>query len=169
MSTKLIELARKLNELAKRGIDGEKETAERKLAELMEKHGISLEDIEAETTTDVQFYYASALEQRLLLQIAASVGVTSYGENTRTRNVWLTLTASQRIEVEFKYDIYRRALKEELEIFLRAFIHKNDIYDKKREPIKTSDLTREEKEIILRAQLMSEGIKKANVHKQLQG
>lgn len=43
---KYIELAKKLKELADRGTGGEKVNAEQQLTRLMEKHGITLEDIE---------------------------------------------------------------------------------------------------------------------------
>lgn len=168
MSAKLIELAKKIKELADRGIGGEKEVATQKLAELIAKHGISLEEIETEETTEVQFYYANTWEQRLLLQTSVSVGVRTYAENTKTRNIWLKLTAAQRIELEYKYEVYRRALKDEMEIFFAAFIQKNDIFDRTAKPRQLSELSPEEREQVKRTWAMADGIKKANVHKMLQ-
>jgi len=170
MTTKLIELARKINELAKRGIEGEREAAEIALDRLMRKHGITIEDIEGEEKTRCHFAYGSAPEKQLLMQVIASVTkIKSYfvPRNGNTKNIVMDLTAAENIEIEFKYAIYRRLLKEEYEIFYCAFVQKNKIFHPDAEAKEHVEPTPEQKAKNRRILDMAESIKKGNIHKQL--
>lgn len=59
MSDKKKELLKKLQALAERGVGGERETAERKLKELIKKYGIEEEELNEDKIIDFDFKYHS--------------------------------------------------------------------------------------------------------------
>ncbi len=61
---KYIELAKKLKAHADRGFDGEKINAEKMLNRLLEKHGITIEDIEQDKKSDY-FFNLNTIDSRL--------------------------------------------------------------------------------------------------------
>ena len=68
-SEKNIELMKKLMALAERGVGGEKETTKRKLAQLMDKYGVSDADLSDEALEDHEYKYRDQNEKKLLRQI----------------------------------------------------------------------------------------------------
>ena len=70
MDDKKKQLLNKLKALAERGIGGEKETAQRKLEELMRKYGIEEADLSDEKKEGFKFKYKNKFEKKLILQIA---------------------------------------------------------------------------------------------------
>lgn len=69
---RIIELAKKLKALSERGEGGEKLNADRMLRDLMEKHGISLSDIEDEST-EMRLFHFKAKQHKIFIQVAAMV------------------------------------------------------------------------------------------------
>ena len=109
MSTnKILELAKKINEMAKRGIDGEKEAAADALIRLMTKHGLSMEDIEGEEQIARGYRYKTELEKQLIAQVASSVklGARCFTITGRAGTMWVQATEAEHIEIEFKYEVY---------------------------------------------------------------
>ena len=70
MDDKKKQLLNKLKTLAERGIGGEKETAQRKLKELMKKYGVEEIDLSDEKKENFEFKYKNKFEKQLILQIA---------------------------------------------------------------------------------------------------
>ena len=66
--------------LARRGIDGEKRNAEKMLAKMLKKEGLTLEDLlsESEEKEYVKFSFRTSMEKKLLLQLAWKLGIESY-------------------------------------------------------------------------------------------
>lgn len=64
MDEKKKELLRKLQALAQRGVGGEKEGAQKKLEELMEKYGVEEADLTDEVEEDNDFFYKNKFEKR---------------------------------------------------------------------------------------------------------
>lgn len=138
---KIITLARKLKALADKGVDGEKENAETMLLNLMEKHGITIEEIETEKT-DSFFFTVDAKYRKLFVQICGNISksIKVYGEyNLKVQRQFKTLgckpgnfsiesTFAQYLEVEAKFEFYKKAYDAELEIFYSAFIQSNHLY-----------------------------------------
>lgn len=134
--SKHIELAKKLKALADRGIDGEKQTAEKMLNALLKKHKISIEEIEGEK---LQKYYfkLEAIEHDLWHQIIKNVNysIKCYGEFPKKLikelelggNYMIECTAANYIEVEAKYSFYKSLYNDELDIFYYAFLRANDL------------------------------------------
>lgn len=131
-----IERMKKILALARRGVDGEKVTAEAMLAKLLAKYKMTIEDLEGEVhpTARYKFTFKTKMEARLLVQIVASV------LNTNSVNYWkhgqkklrsFELTALQHAEVDVRYTAYRVALQKELDKaadrLYQAFIQANHL------------------------------------------
>lgn len=127
---------KKILALARRGVGGEKSTAEAMLARLLAKYGMTVEDLDDEAQPRVQreFKYATEFERRLLVQIVAYVLGTRSVEIWRRRGkkaLVFELTALQFAEVDVRYTAYRGALRKEMdkttERVFSAFIHSNSL------------------------------------------
>lgn len=66
MDDKKKQLLNKLKALAERGVGGEKETAQRKLQELMEKYEIDENDLSDDKKENYQFKYKNKFEKQLI-------------------------------------------------------------------------------------------------------
>ena len=134
--SKYIELAKKLKALAERGIDGEKQTAEKMLSALLKKHKITIEEIEDEKLEKYYFKLETG-EHDLWHQIIKQVNyyIKCYGEFPKKLikelelggNYMIECTATNYIEIEAKYSFYKRLYNDELDIFYSAFLKANDL------------------------------------------
>lgn len=121
--------------LADRGVDGEKANAEDRLRYLMEKHGITEDDLEDAASRVYFVRYKTDYERRLLYQLSykyngpghASGCVGTYTGRSR-KKVAIDCTPAQYIEIEADYEFYRAAFAEEMELFYEAFLHKNNLF-----------------------------------------
>lgn len=129
---KKILLAKKLYELAQRGIGGEKLNAEEKLTALMEKYKIKFEDLETDHKHEYNFKYKSVKHRKFILQVASSVigRIQVYKENTRFKEIKISMTSFEHLEVAEKMEFYWKLLNEEEKIFYSAFIQRQHLYQK---------------------------------------
>lgn len=140
MNNNILDLLRKLKALAEQGVDGERENATDMLHRLMAKHGITMEDLGIHVLKEREFYIADK-EMQLFVQVLGSVTgpsqkILSYKRDTKKlKSRFVELTDADYIEVEAKWEFYRRAWKEErerqLQLLMKAFVHKNRLYPKK--------------------------------------
>lgn len=174
--SKHIELAKKLKALADRGIGGEKQNAETMLNQLMKKHNITIEEIEGEKI-EMHFFKIDSKHHSLWFQIVKRTNDTirCYGEFPKSKikqfnlggNYAIDSTTSEYIEIEAKYDFYRRLYESELDIFFSAFLDANDLLcDNKPEDLK-KQYTKEEIEKMRRIQSLSNKITVGQFKKQL--
>lgn len=163
---KLQDILRKLKALADKGIEGEKENAEKALRRLADKHGIDLSTLD----DDARSFYEFNVKKHpaLFYQIAANVLAT---KQWRTYKVGKTrgieCTKYQAIEIEAKYDFYCKEYDKDLKVFYKAFVHKNDLGVSVQSDDEPKELTREQKEEELRVSWMMEGLERKKYHKQL--
>lgn len=180
----IINKIRKIQALAQSGTDGEKNTAEQLLAQLMEKYNISLTDLNEEEKTQVYFYtFHGQYGYDLFKQICAVNGclkfcridngtknskkikdATKY-QRPRGANVVLVCTPVKFIEISTAYEIYQKSFDEHVESLMYAFLSQNDLFVGNADPNKV--LTEEEKRMLERASIMKLGVDKAQVNKQL--
>lgn len=127
--SKILELARKFYELSKRGVDGERQNAQKKLDEIMQAHNLTIEDIEGEEVTEHYFTFPLHL-QKLLHQVAHSVllDVKVYGITDEPNKNCMIITAAQAVEIQMKFDFYAALYESEEKIFYQAFISINKIF-----------------------------------------
>lgn len=135
---KVLEKLGKIKALAERGVGGEKETAMRMYEELCRKYDISDNEAEAalmklETRW---FSYSTQLEKELLGQILYKVTGSNEryiytGKYSRRKKCGCECTALEAAEIELLFGFYREEMKRELEVFMVAFIQKNNIFPDK--------------------------------------
>lgn len=165
MTDKQRELLKKLQALAERGVGGEKETAERKLKQLIKKYGIEEAELSEDKIMDFDFKYHSKWEQKLLRQLFYRMFGLEYREKTYvyrygkgSKSIYgIARTQAEGLQLQVEYDFYKALWEEELDLFQQAFIQKHRIFD----PNGGSDdteLTPEEIERILRMQQMMNGM-----------
>ena len=172
MSENLLNLIRKLKELADRGEGGEKDNAANKLQSLLDKHGISLEDISQDVIKEREFILKPH-QLKFFVQIAYScfgkeTTIYKYQNEKKRKEIkrFLKLTDAQFIELTAKFDFYWNKYENDLEIFYSAFIQRNELYVKGSS--RKEDLTKEEIEEINKVRAMMYGLDKHLFHKQIE-
>jgi hypothetical protein len=174
---KQINLLKKLKALAERGIGGEAENAQNLFDRLLKKYGLTVEDIEGEST---QFYAfkAGGVNAMLLMQIIKRVNydLKIYDippEKVKALNLGGNIatecTVAEYIEIEQMFKAYKNLYKKENAIFYSAFLTANDLLTipPKKKARTTDDLSPEELEKWKRTQAMASKIKTETIRKQL--
>lgn len=147
----------KLAELAKRGVGGERQTAQAMLEKMMAQHNITWAQLGVEEKVWAEFSIKTRADSALLTQVIIHV-LQVDGFNYRKRGMWwkIEMTKMQELECHLQYDIYRRALRKEIDLCIQAFIHANKIYGvrskEKQEPEKK--LTAQERADMMRLSAM---------------
>ncbi len=169
---KYLQLAKKLKALADRGVDGEKFNATQKLAELMEKHGFTMEDVEGEEINCYLFDLdGERTTERLFAQIVSTVcgaGQEIYRivEKGQIKGA-VDTTVSRSIEIEAKFGFYHGIFKREVNLFYTAFINANNLFHEDCKKITVGEMTREELEKALQIQKMAKLMDKHDYKKQI--
>ena len=144
------ELLKKIQALAESGVGGEKKNAERLLDQLLKKYGITADELSEETRRDERFIYHGAEEEQLLIQVVYKVRNDKTGMydaiNPRTgrrrKTVLITsVTPSEKIEIEFLFDWYKKQWEREKKMFMSAFIQKHRIFGEATESAKEDTLS----------------------------
>jgi len=180
MENKIIKLGRKLLALSQRGVDGEKETATRVLNSFLEKHGLTIQDIEPKTRSRrIVTKVSSDIKQMFINFCASIVGKDFQINKCRGVGYWaVEMNDEEWKEFNEKWPIYRKALKaeilkkkkqqkKELGILVNAFISKHEMYSKDSEPEEAEMPSPEEIEEILEMIRMREKMDDINFYKQL--
>jgi len=181
MNDQLKSLYTKLKALAERGAPGEKENAERKLKQFLEKNGITESELLSIEQSDVIIpYYRNPLYFKLLLQIIVSSfldkNVYKYREwdSKEYTHLRVELTDYEKTEILYLYDCYlqdfkkqyKKQLKQWKEDFVRGFIHKNEIFPATTDPDKPKKVPTLDE--LFRLETMMKAITKTEIHKRLQ-
>lgn len=148
-----IELAKKLKALADRGHGGEKFNAEAKLKELMEKNGITEEQL-SETERKTAIFKFAPSKYTLYLQIVSSIiggkrAVAGRYNAKRHYFIW-DVTPVEELEIRAQLDFWSRVYDEELEIFTHAFIQKNRLTPRDMQAEDPKNQTPEERKKMLK-------------------
>lgn len=134
MTEKQLALAQKLYAMSKDTEHFEAQNATKMLAALMEKLGISLDDIEGNSTQERQFYLKTDQEEAILFGIVFKVinePEINYKVNKdkrRKRYLKLSLTDAQYIEIKAMLDFYLPIYAAELKDFTTAFVLSQKLY-----------------------------------------
>jgi hypothetical protein len=143
-------LLKKIRALAERGVGGEADNAEEILRRLMEKYGVSEDELDEEERRRHDFEYHGKEQEKLLRQVVYKVtGGYAYnlvyrasGRKVKTR-LGADCTAAEKVEIEFLFDFYTRLWERERDAFLSAFIQKHRIFTI-RDDIEPQEVSREE-------------------------
>ena len=133
-----------------RGVGGEADNAEEILRRLMEKYGVSEDELDEEERRRHDFEYHGKEQEKLLRQVVYKVtGGYAYnlvyrasGRKVKTR-LGADCTAAEKVEIEFLFDFYTRLWERERDAFLSAFIQKHRIFTI-RDDIEPQEVSREE-------------------------
>lgn len=177
---KIIELARKIKELSDKGQDGEKQSAEYHLQKLLKKHGLTLEDIMLPERTTYDFTLDAAIPIKFVMQVLASCCGSSkeYGwklysyksKSTKKKSYYVeNIEPTLYFEFLFKVEFYWKDYQIQSENFYSAYIQKNALYtkDSRTSPKEISEMSRKEKESLIKTLAMMESIDKVSFRKAL--
>lgn len=126
-------LLKKVRALAEHGVGGEAENAEKLLARMMKKYGISEEELDEETRVRHDFTYHGGEEKKILRQVVYKVR-TQLGADC---------TPAEKVEIEYLFDFYKRLWEKEKDAFLAAYIQKHRIFAI-RADVEPQEISREE-------------------------
>lgn len=169
---KKIEILKKLKALADRGIGGEKENAELLLKKYMKKYNISEKELNKDEEKKVYITLKNEIELKLASQILYAFFNNSplykHKEKGKRAKYYTILTTSQEIEFRYMYSIYLESFKKQELIFYRAFISKNNIFPK---DVNTdmNEVSDEEREEMIKASMMQNGIEITQIRKCIGG
>lgn len=110
-------LLKKIRALAEHGVGGEAENAEKLLARMMKKYGISEAELDEETRVRHDFTYHGGEEKKILKQVVYKVTggytyelvYTASGRKVRTQ-LGADCTPAEKVEIEYLFDFYKKAL-----------------------------------------------------------
>lgn len=171
---KIIDLLKKINELAKNGVDGEKQNASQRLEYLMKKYGVTFDMIESDTKTEREFVIREEQKKffaQIVFSVCGLVDIMYYKKekNKAKSRRFVVMSDLEFIEVSEKFSFYWNKYEQELIYFYKAFIHKNKLTTKPNEDRDQSTKpTPEEIEEYRKIMRMMEGIDKYNLQKQLE-
>ncbi len=167
---KIHNLLKKLQALAERGEGGEAENAKRMLYELMEKHGITLDDIQEEQPKLQELSYGG-MEKVFVQQVLASEGINNTRRYVRSYSkkkvILFDSTDTQFRFLESKVKFYWKLYKSERKKFYEAFVHANDLGRRLGEDEPEREYTREEIRHIMEIMRMAQGIRRESMYKAL--
>lgn len=144
---KKIELMKKLQCLAERGAGGEKETAQKKLQQLMKEYNIEETDLSDDKEEDHEWKFHNNFELKLLRQtiykIMGKDGVNKIYQYTRGKGQrsirGVKCTEAQAIQISVEYEFYCDVWKEEQEFLLECFIQKHRIFQTDKDKVINPD------------------------------
>lgn len=135
VSEALLRRIGKIKALAERGVDGEQAAAQTMLENILIRHNLTLADIEdtAPVRNWVEVEFSGKHERTLMGQVIRKVrqhaGDLMIKQRKRVRNsYWVELSAAEHVEVEFMFELMRKALANEMDKLLSAFIFRNNLY-----------------------------------------
>jgi hypothetical protein len=169
MNEKYIELAKKLKALADGSkAAGEKHTAQLHLDKVMKKYNISAKELEEDRLLRIEFKVPRS-KKTLFGAIAVSVtGINRWWGQHKKRSIFYgEVSKSEEAEIRAKFSFYSQVYDDQLDLFLKAFIHKNDIYPPDLDATHISDLSKEEQKQAMIIHQIAEGLKRSIFYKTL--
>lgn len=172
---------RKLKALADRGVDGEADNAQRLLAEVAQKYGIILDelDLEAEERIRFEVKLPKKWQRDIFRQLVALMRMEKCGDaynidvlefycfRSNPKQVYIHCTKAEWLELAVKYEVLARDYKKQIKSFTLAFLMRNKLLLPPREG-RDKKLSQKEREEYRTASNLSYGIEKSNMNKQLE-
>lgn len=111
--------------------DNENDNAKKLLNALLKKHNLVIEDIKDSDKKKYSFKYVNNTHKKLLFNIVSKYvdnWDNTYYQKKNKKQIVFVLTLEQFLIIEQAFDVYKKALDEELDNTLLAFIYKNRIH-----------------------------------------
>lgn len=175
MDGKLKNKLLKLYELSKRGIGGEKINAEFFLNKLLEKHDLTIDDIDSNLPKKRFYKYKTKADESIISQVAYKITgdkgciytVKGYKE------ICLDVTDYQHVqiieEVDFHLDNFKNERKQFLEDFRAAYVQKHRLFPAdSKDNQDDRELTAEEKQAIWRMSAIKQTLNNKSYTKKIE-
>jgi hypothetical protein len=157
MTNKHIALGRKLYALSQQGVGGEKVNAQEMLDAFLEKHGLTITDVEPSVRTRRIFKGVNNEIFQMFINLAASIKGKDHdvrscnGRGMRA----IDLNDAEFADFTEKWGVYRKELNRELQrkkkeqrkeqkLLVHAFISKHNLYSKDGSKSENTELTAED-------------------------
>ena len=135
-------LLKKVRALAEHGVGGEAENAEKLLARMMKKYGISEEELDEETRVRHEKKILRQVVYKVTGGYAYELVYTASGRKVRTQ-LGADCTPAEKVEIEYLFDFYKRLWEKEKDAFLAAYVQKHRIFAI-RADVEPQEISREE-------------------------
>lgn len=128
---------RKILELKNRGLAREMDVANIILIKLMQKHNISMDQLD-DTNREIRFikWSPGINNKKLLVQVFDKVlkfdSCNIQMDIGKKWHLGHNMTINEKIEIELLFRIYKKELKKQIDVFYTAFIYKHEIFTPKR-------------------------------------
>ena len=130
----------KIKALAERGVDGEQAAAQAMLESILARHNLTMADIEdvapVRNWVEVSFVgkHEKTLMTHVILKVRQEPGTFNIQRRKGARSsYWVELSAAEHVEVEFVFELMRKALADEFDKVLMAFIFTNKLMGPRRQ------------------------------------
>src|SRR5574337_1107830 len=160
----------KILALAREGVGGEQENAERMLAALCKKHSVTVEQLEATGAIERYWFYVNTKYEKSLLFQCQHMCVSDterhvwWKHSNRSRAVGFDLTPGEYAQLTVAFETFKASWLDNLDAFYTAFVWKNQIYGLNTET-HDRELTEAEKEKGRKAAEMMRSIERTSLHK----
>lgn len=128
---KIIDKLLKIKSLADKGYKGEAEQAKKQLQKLLLKYDLTISDLESEDNEVFYVPYSSKMEESILIQIIAYFDLKAYSikrGNRKVREIQFEGSKLDYAEILDMFAFHRKLLKEEIQTFISAYIHKHKLF-----------------------------------------
>lgn len=164
---------KKLLALATQGVGGEADNARRVLNRLLDRYGMTEDDLADQPRQLYWFRYDDAPGRRLLQQLVYSFFPKDdprhnqhYTSRAKQRQLGVKLTEQEHQEFAASYVVYRAALKQHMERAYSAFIQANEIFPEDTDVQR--EYTDEEIAEMRKVLAMAKATERTTIHKQLE-
>ena len=159
----------KILNLADRGSGEEADTARKILEDKLEEQGLSIDDLRDDQERFwINFGCRNRYERKLIIQIAAYLNqdkMDQIGSHIGKKSIDLFLTKSEEIGIRTAFSVLKPALKQSMDDAFLAFIIRNNLLIEPRED--QEEMKEEDIERFVRASMMSRGIDRTHIRKQI--
>ena len=153
----IIDKLKKVKELADRGEDGEALNARQKLHILLNKHGLTISDLENVKISQYKFKYSTVAEMEIMIQCIAKVTndpkLTYSWYKDKKKEFFVKLAEWQYIEsmalIDFHVVQFRKELKAQMKALKSAYCSKHHLFPDKKSDKEGPELNLEEMERLL--------------------
>jgi hypothetical protein len=125
----------KIKALAERGVDGEQAAARAMLENILTRHSLTMADIEdtapVRNWVEVSFSgkHERSLMTHVILKVRQEPETFKIQQRKRVRSsYYVQLSPAEHVEVEFVFELMRKALADEFDKVLSAFIFRNRLF-----------------------------------------
>lgn len=128
---KIRDRIRKLIELSKRGVGGEKENADAFLQTMLNKYGLTIDDFSDDVKIRYKIWYKGPAENKIMfgtIRKVLGIGTVHYRHAYRAKNaISVEMTKIQFAEFDYLYTIYREEYKKQSAALVDSFISVNEL------------------------------------------